>query len=91
MPSYEFRCLTCEKEFTVKIPYSQKSEVRCPDCGGADLKELFGRYHFIAPGVGAPDVEKATGRNGNGRSSSGEKVASSSGCSCGSGTCSCAD
>lgn len=86
MPSYEFRCNKCNKEFAVKTSYSQKSSVRCPACGGDDLKELFGRYTFIAPGVGAPDVEK---RSGNGASSkSTASSTSGSGCGCG-GTCSC--
>ncbi|MBE3583960.1 MAG: zinc ribbon domain-containing protein [Limnochordaceae bacterium] len=58
MPSYEFRCVHCHTEFSVQVPFSQKQETRCPHCGGDDLKELFGRYHFAAPGVGAPDVAK---------------------------------
>lgn len=42
MPSYEFICRTCGENFTVIIPYSKKKEVRCPQCGSQDLKEVFG-------------------------------------------------
>ncbi|MBE3576971.1 MAG: zinc ribbon domain-containing protein [Limnochordales bacterium] len=89
MPSYEFRCNQCNREFVVKISYSEKSSVRCPDCGSGDLKELFGRYHFIAPGVGAPDVEKSSSNGAGSKAAARSGSESGSGCSCG-GSCSCA-
>lgn len=33
MPRYDFRCTECGKEFTATVPWAQKGEVRCPDCG----------------------------------------------------------
>ena len=41
MPTYEFSCKNCAKKFTVFTPISQKSEVRCPSCSSAELKQLF--------------------------------------------------
>lgn len=52
MPTYSFRCESCREEFDVRISYSQKSEVVCPRCGSATLKELFGRYRTFALGSG---------------------------------------
>lgn len=44
VPTYVFLCETCRGEFSVDTPWSKKSEVRCPRCGGGSLKEMFGRY-----------------------------------------------
>ncbi|HHV06666.1 MAG TPA: zinc ribbon domain-containing protein [Firmicutes bacterium] len=42
MPSYEFICRHCQERFTVMIPYSQKKEVRCPQCKSDNLREVYG-------------------------------------------------
>lgn len=43
MPFYEFTCRECGYRFTTKnIPWGEKAGVRCPDCGGADLQEVYG-------------------------------------------------
>lgn len=44
MPTYVFLCKNCEDEFSIETPWAKKSEVRCPECRGDALKEMFGRY-----------------------------------------------
>ncbi|MBS1116420.1 MAG: putative regulatory protein, FmdB family [candidate division NC10 bacterium] len=43
MPTYEFLCPTCQKEFTVTMTIRERGEKRptCPTCGSADLEPLF--------------------------------------------------
>lgn len=31
---YSFRCESCGKQFDELVPFSRRSEVRCPACGG---------------------------------------------------------
>jgi putative regulatory protein, FmdB family len=50
LPTYVFRCQSCGEEFDVRVSYSEKSEVVCPQCGSASLKELFGRYRTFTVG-----------------------------------------
>ena len=44
MPTYIFRCESCDEEFDVQTSFSKKREVVRRSCGGSSLKELFGRY-----------------------------------------------
>jgi len=43
MPTYEFLCPTCQKEFTVTMTIRERGEKQptCPTCGSADLEPLF--------------------------------------------------
>jgi putative FmdB family regulatory protein len=43
MPTYEFLCPTCPKEFTVTMTIRERGERQptCPTCGSADPEPLF--------------------------------------------------
>ncbi|NLM51773.1 MAG: zinc ribbon domain-containing protein [Firmicutes bacterium] len=42
MPTYEYTCKTCGKNFEVLIKSAEKSNVSCPICKGKDLQEIYG-------------------------------------------------
>lgn len=43
MPTYEYQCLKCEKEFTLVLSIKDHDEkkAKCPKCGGKKLKQLI--------------------------------------------------
>jgi putative FmdB family regulatory protein len=43
MPTYEFLCPKCQKEFTVTMTIRERGEKQpaCPHCGSTDLESLF--------------------------------------------------
>jgi putative FmdB family regulatory protein len=43
MPTYEFVCLKCQKEFTVTITIRERREKQpaCPACGSTELEPQF--------------------------------------------------
>lgn len=61
VPTYVFACETCREEFTVRTSWGEKEGVRCPACGGAELKEMFGRYTFAAIGGDGGELPVAEG------------------------------
>ena len=40
MPNYNFKCLKCEKEFTLALSLKEKEEgkVKCPFCGNDKIE-----------------------------------------------------
>ena len=55
VPTYVFTCKACEREFSLDMPWSRKGEARCPECGGGELKEMFGRYALNVISVNGGD------------------------------------
>jgi putative FmdB family regulatory protein len=47
MPSYEYRCPKCNKEFSVilSIKEHDTKKAKCPKCGGKKLEQLL--THFM--------------------------------------------
>lgn len=43
MPTYEFLCLKCQKEFTVTMTIRERGEKQpaCPICGSTELEPMF--------------------------------------------------
>lgn len=43
MPTYEFLCPKCQKEFTVTMTIRERGEKQpaCPTCGSTDLESVF--------------------------------------------------
>jgi putative FmdB family regulatory protein len=43
MPTYEFLCPKCQKEFTVTMTIRERGEKKpaCPTCGSTELESLF--------------------------------------------------
>jgi len=52
MPIFEYKC-SCENVFEVLQLPGQEKEVRCPACGGVQLKKLISAP-FIPSSVGRP-------------------------------------
>lgn len=41
MPEYNFRCKNCDRNFSVRTSISERHQVKCPQCGGANLQQVF--------------------------------------------------
>lgn len=59
MPLYEFKCEACGCRFEALLPYSRKSEARCPDCGSDAVKELLSG--FASPNSGGDGFGAGSG------------------------------
>jgi len=46
MPTYEFLCNKCQKEFSVTMTIRERGEKKptCPTCGGSDLEPLMAGF-----------------------------------------------
>ncbi len=46
MPTYEFLCTKCQKEFTVTMTIKERGEKQptCPACGSSELETLIGSF-----------------------------------------------
>lgn len=46
MPTYEFNCPKCNKEFSVTMTMREREEKKpaCPTCGSTDLEALMGTF-----------------------------------------------
>ena len=46
MPTYEFLCNKCQKEFSVTMTIRERGEKKptCPTCGGSDLEPLMASF-----------------------------------------------
>jgi putative FmdB family regulatory protein len=47
MPTYDFRCKKCRKEFSAMLSLREyeKGQVKCPKCKGKQLEQLI--THFM--------------------------------------------
>lgn len=47
MPTYEYRCEKCEKEFTVVMSMAEhdRGEIRCPACQGSDVTQQYSTFY----------------------------------------------
>jgi len=48
MPSYEYRCLDCNRRFEVYLSYDEygKQSVHCANCNSEDVQRLIGRIRI---------------------------------------------
>lgn len=46
MPIYDYKCLDCNKEFTViqTLKEHEEGETECPNCKGKNIKRLLGTF-----------------------------------------------
>jgi putative FmdB family regulatory protein len=46
MPTYDFLCLTCQKEFTTTVTVKERETAKpaCPTCGSHELETLMGGF-----------------------------------------------
>jgi len=51
MPTYEYRCKSCDHQFDIVQSFSDDSLTVCPECGGP-LKKVFGNVGITFKGSG---------------------------------------
>lgn len=71
MPTYEYRCKSCNHQFDIVQAFTDDALTECPECGGA-LKKVFGNVGITFKGSGfyKTDNRSSSGSSG-GASSSG--------------------
>lgn len=65
MPTYEYRCKKCGKEFEIFHRISE-SVRKCPDCGGELERLITPNAGLIFKGSGFYSTDYKRGSNGNG-------------------------
>lgn len=47
MPTYEYRCQACQKDFAViqSIAEHERKQNRCPACGSDQVTQLFSSFY----------------------------------------------
>ena len=71
MPAYDFKCESCQKEFTVQVSISEKAKTTCVYCGSKEIKQQFKRIN-LGGGI--------SGGKGSGGSCSSGSCSSCAGC-----------
>jgi len=48
MPTYEYRCVECQKRFEIFLTYAEydRGEVTCPACGSRNIQRRIGRIRI---------------------------------------------
>jgi len=52
MPTYEYRCKSCEHGFDIVQAFSDDALTECPSCGEPTLKKVFGNVGITFKGSG---------------------------------------
>ncbi|NQT35546.1 zinc ribbon domain-containing protein [bacterium] len=61
MPTYDFICQTCDKNFDDLVPFDWRSAgVKCPVCSSTDVEKMVSRVMFATAGK----VAATSGPNG---------------------------
>lgn len=57
MPIYEYQCLECGEKFE-KLVRSMNSapEIKCPKCGGQEVKKVFSTFGIAASGSASEPI-----------------------------------
>lgn len=76
MPTYGYRCQSCEREFDVWQRMTDESKASCPTCGGSG-KRLFFPAGLVFKGSGFYVTDNRRGAGSNGSSSSASKDSAS--------------
>lgn len=68
MPSYDFKCKECGYKFSVTTSISEKNNVKCPECGGRKVVQLFTGFNCAVRtrGEGSNGCLPASGSFGGG-------------------------
>ena len=72
MPTYEYRCDTCDRTFDVVQSFDDDPLTRCPTCD-APVRKVFGSIGIVFKGSG---FYKTDSRNGSSAGRSSEKASS---------------
>ena len=70
MPTYEYRCKSCNHQFDIVQAFTDDALTECPECGGV-LKKVFGNVGITFKGSGfyKTDNRSSSGSSGGGSSS----------------------
>jgi putative FmdB family regulatory protein len=52
MPTYEYRCKSCDHQFDIVQAFTDDALTECPACGEAALKKVFGNVGITFKGSG---------------------------------------
>ncbi len=64
MPIYEYECRSCTHNFEALVRSQREHEVRCPDCGGAELRRLMSVFGFTGAGIRSSASHDTSGCDG---------------------------
>ncbi|NLK01294.1 MAG: zinc ribbon domain-containing protein [Clostridia bacterium] len=48
MPTFDFHCRHCGKEFSSFVSLADKDKVTCPQCEAGDVRQVFSGCNIIA-------------------------------------------
>lgn len=61
MPLYEFACIKCGKDFTLRTSITQKDEAQCPSCGTKEVQQKMGGCFISSGNDAAPKNNRRLG------------------------------
>ena len=64
MPTYEFKCNKCKKEFEVFTSISGKDKTKCPKCKNSDITQLLTSFYMKGGGKSSCSSCKTTSCSG---------------------------
>ncbi|MCX7885862.1 MAG: zinc ribbon domain-containing protein [Verrucomicrobiae bacterium] len=49
MPTYDYKCLSCQKKFSVRMTITEheKRKAKCPKCGSQKLEQQIQSFYAI--------------------------------------------
>src|SRR5688500_20204422 len=77
MPTYEYRCKSCEHELEVQQSFTDDPLPQCPACGEATLRKVFGNIAVTFKGSGFYKTDNRPGKTSTSTSSSDSKESKS--------------
>ena len=82
MPTYEYRCKSCDHGFEIVQSFSDDALTTCPECEGP-LRKVFGNVGIAFKGSGFYKTDSRSSSGSGSSSSSGSSGSSSEGSSTG--------
>ena len=76
MPTYEYRCTSCDEHLEVVQSFKDEPLTKCPNCGKKALRKVFSPVGIVFKGSGFYKTDSRGG--GKGASKAKEKETSSS-------------
>jgi putative FmdB family regulatory protein len=58
MPTYDYKCTKCDKNFSKFVSIKEKDNVKCPNCNG-DAKQLFTGFLYKKAAGSGDDVSSS--------------------------------
>ncbi len=50
MPTYDYKCSSCESRFTKKVSMNERHKVNCPNCGQGPATQIFTSVNIMGGG-----------------------------------------